>query len=273
MDSYERWKQANLLANFQHVSEQPLDLVESVTRRLAAHADELLAMGRDLAQLPLMTRDWSLGSSEGSVVQADIVAGPTAYIDTWLRYTDVLRPSPTIAMKASSAGFGTAPWEQIDLLARQAANVDIRMIIADEEHDEATTRALRHLASHGMRFRVAKEPPCTFFATADGTSSLPFEWGTEWPTRMLVLHDPVTADALHRWFESVWAHAVPYGTDPERWESVLELLDQGLDDEAIGARLGWSTRTVRRRISEAMDDLGVDNRFALGRAWALTRRA
>jgi DNA-binding NarL/FixJ family response regulator len=45
-----------------------------------------------------------------------------------------------------------------------------------------------------------------------------------------------------------------------------------MTEEAIAAQLHLSTRTVRRRIAEAMDSHGVTNRFTLGRAWSRARR-
>jgi DNA-binding NarL/FixJ family response regulator len=45
-------------------------------------------------------------------------------------------------------------------------------------------------------------------------------------------------------------------------------MEQGLSDGAIADALGLSLRTVRRRVSEASEELGADSRFALGVAWA-----
>ena len=49
-------------------------------------------------------------------------------------------------------------------------------------------------------------------------------------------------------------------------QSVLELMAQGLQDDAIARRAGISTTTVRRHISAIMHRLGVSSRFAAGAA-------
>lgn len=45
---------------------------------------------------------------------------------------------------------------------------------------------------------------------------------------------------------------------------MLSLLVSGLKDEAVARRLGWSLRTMRRRISSLYELLGADNRFQAG---------
>ena len=49
-------------------------------------------------------------------------------------------------------------------------------------------------------------------------------------------------------------------------QAVLELMAQGLQDDAIARRAGISTTTVRRHISAIMRRLGVSSRFAAGAA-------
>jgi DNA-binding NarL/FixJ family response regulator len=48
--------------------------------------------------------------------------------------------------------------------------------------------------------------------------------------------------------------------------AVLELMAQGLHDDAIAHRVGISTTTVRRHITAIIDRLGVRSRFAAGAA-------
>nr|WP_284716815.1 LuxR C-terminal-related transcriptional regulator [Streptomyces sp. G1] len=45
---------------------------------------------------------------------------------------------------------------------------------------------------------------------------------------------------------------------------LLALLVSGLKDEAIARQLGWSVRTMRRRMSRLHDQLGAANRFQAG---------
>jgi DNA-binding NarL/FixJ family response regulator len=49
-------------------------------------------------------------------------------------------------------------------------------------------------------------------------------------------------------------------------QAVLELMAEGLHDDAIAHRVGISTTTVRRHITAIIDRLGVRSRFAAGAA-------
>lgn len=46
--------------------------------------------------------------------------------------------------------------------------------------------------------------------------------------------------------------------------AVLQTLATGVTDEVAAARLGWSPRTLRRRLRSAMDKLGAESRFQAG---------
>ncbi len=59
------------------------------------------------------------------------------------------------------------------------------------------------------------------------------------------------------------AVAARVGGVPQR---VLELMAEGLHDDAIARRAGMSTTTVRRHITAIMTRLGVTSRFAAGAA-------
>lgn len=56
---------------------------------------------------------------------------------------------------------------------------------------------------------------------------------------------------------------VPASLLPDQHE-LLQLLANGLSDQAIGRRLGLSRRTVQRRVRSLMDHYAVQTRFQLG---------
>ncbi len=92
----------------------------------------------------------------------------------------------------------------------------------------------------------------------------------------LVVRAPVILAALREYFELLWEKATPLGppgrpaapgdrlTPAQR--RVLELMAEGLHDDAIARRAGLSTTTVRRHITAIMTRLGVTSRFAAGAA-------
>lgn len=87
----------------------------------------------------------------------------------------------------------------------------------------------------------------------------------------LVIRPSVLLDSLALLFEVMWQRAAPLqlGTrsvpevDPEIIE-VTHLLAAGMSDQRIARHLGVSERTVRRKISTALDTLGAGSRFQAG---------
>jgi hypothetical protein len=88
---------------------------------------------------------------------------------------------------------------------------------------------------------------------------------------MSVVQHPTLVEALQWLFEAVWDTAVPIAaaalsdSDPRR-QMLISLLMAGSTDNAIANNLGINVRSVRRWISELMDQLGVTTRLQLGAA-------
>lgn len=53
--------------------------------------------------------------------------------------------------------------------------------------------------------------------------------------------------------------------------ALLELLSEGVTDEVVMGRLGWSRRTFERRLRGAMDKVEARSRFQLGFRFAELR--
>lgn len=84
-----------------------------------------------------------------------------------------------------------------------------------------------------------------------------------------VIRPSALLDALIAYWEMCWRQATPLdapGEDPigEEDRQLLILLVSGLKDEAIARQLGWSVRTMRRRMSRLLESLGAANRFQAG---------
>ena len=87
--------------------------------------------------------------------------------------------------------------------------------------------------------------------------------------RAAVIRPSTLLDGLVDYWELCWRQAVPLhapAEDPlaEDDRALLTLLVSGLKDEAIARQLGWSVRTMRRRISRLHELLGAANRFQAG---------
>ncbi len=89
--------------------------------------------------------------------------------------------------------------------------------------------------------------------------------------RMSIVRHPLLVEALQWLFEAVWDTGVPiaastYTENDPRRQMLMSLLMTGSTDQAIATNLGINVRSVRRWISELMDELGVTTRLQLGAA-------
>lgn len=161
---------------------------------------------------------------------------------------------------------------QDDLLTR---GVRVRGIYSTEALEvRGAAQVLQHETAAGEEARTHSDVPLKL-AIADGsTAILPLtgEQG-ELVDSALVIHAPTLVDALVRLFELLWKAAVPVpgaaaGPSSGFDRQLLGLLAAGLKDEAIARQLGVSLRTVQRRISDLMAELGARTRFQAGLAAA-----
>ena len=96
-------------------------------------------------------------------------------------------------------------------------------------------------------------------------------------TRASVVRHPLIVESLQWLFDAVWDTAVPIVAgsylegDPRR-QMLVSLLMSGSTDTAIAKQLGINVRSVRRWISELMDELGVTTRLQLGAALVRARQ-
>ncbi len=122
-------------------------------------------------------------------------------------------------------------------------------------------------AAAGEQQRILAGVPSEFAIYGDSAVVAVDSWGDPEADYVVVRH-PMIVQAFVLLFDELWAGAGPMPTarssDRSDDDHLLELLGRGLKDEAIGRYLGWSLRTVRRRVARLMDDLFADTRFQLG---------
>ncbi|MBX6357438.1 MAG: transcriptional regulator TrmB [Micromonosporaceae bacterium] len=163
-------------------------------------------------------------------------------------------------------------------LDREAAGVVYRTVYGVDalEVPGAMAALAVHLAA-GEQARLAPDVPIKL-AIADRTLALlPLAWTAAAQDAAVLVHPCGLLDALVALFESAWTHAVPLavqGQDQDQTvapvdigeedRKLLALLAAGLTDEAAGARLGLSRRTVVRRVHQLMAACGARSRLQLG---------
>ncbi|MGZ0151476.1 hypothetical protein ACXJJ3_30785 [Kribbella sp. WER1] len=87
--------------------------------------------------------------------------------------------------------------------------------------------------------------------------------------RAAVVHQSTLLDALVDYWQLCWQQAIPFGAEAsgeltEDDRALPTLLVAGLKDDAIARQLGWSLRTMRRRVRRLHELTGTSNRFQAG---------
>ncbi|MER6361990.1 LuxR C-terminal-related transcriptional regulator [Kitasatospora sp. NPDC001527] len=167
-----------------------------------------------------------------------------------------------------------------DLAAARAADeeplargVVMKTLYQDSTRNDPHTTAHAHwLLSRGSEVRTAPVLPQRLVIFDRTHALVPIDPAD---TRKGALHitEAGIVNALLDLFDQAWATAVPLGavrpdapadglTGTER--QLLRLLAGGLTDEAVGQRLGTSSRTVGRHMASIMERLGASSRFEAG---------
>ncbi|MFB7362204.1 helix-turn-helix transcriptional regulator [Streptomyces hydrogenans] len=140
--------------------------------------------------------------------------------------------------------------------------------------DSDTPPLLEHWASLGEEMRVAFGLPLKL-VLVDRARALvvPLTDGADGEPRATVLRSRPLLDALGWIFDRVWDSALPVpvaiaaavdGPLTPADRRLLTLLLNGYTDQAIGAQLGVSERTVQRRVRGLLALAGVRSRLQLG---------
>ena len=139
---------------------------------------------------------------------------------------------------------------------------------------EEAPQVIFQRASAGEEVRIIAEVPSRLAIIGEAGALLTAEWGGS-DDRRLVVREPGLLSALTVLFEEFWDRAIVVpgaglAPDPVTISSdmartmLLRQLSRGAKDEQIARSLGVSLRTVRRRMSDLFEELGVESRFQAG---------
>ena len=155
--------------------------------------------------------------------------------------------------------------------------VRYRIVVPDTARAEPVDE-LEELSLAGARVRVVADVP-TDALVVDGSVVVLREGPGTAAFRL-----PSVVTTTTELFERVWSSAEPLAADDPsdtadlgaRERDLLTLLSAGSTDESAAVRLGVSVRTVRRMVSDLMQQLGARSRFqagarAAGRGWLMER--
>jgi hypothetical protein len=150
-------------------------------------------------------------------------------------------------------------------------NVSLR-VVYDPGFDPARLTELQLFAKKGEKSRTAPVPLKLILVDSQVAlipSMRSYNPGHE--LRASIVRHSLLVEALQWLFEAVWDTSVPImssfsaDTDPRR-QMLISMLMTGSTDSAIANTLNINVRSVRRWISELMDELGVTTRLQLGAA-------
>lgn len=127
-----------------------------------------------------------------------------------------------------------------------------------------TVRADLHRTGAEAR-ELDRAQPMGFMVADRRTALLPVQHDGPWVRTALVLRGDVLAGFLRHAFDQMWDLADAQVPRLDRAETgLLQLLDLGMTDAAIGRHLAVSGRTVGRRLARLQRTLGARTRFQLG---------
>ncbi|RSS44258.1 LuxR family transcriptional regulator [Streptomyces sp. WAC08241] len=137
--------------------------------------------------------------------------------------------------------------------------------------DGPTLEHARWLTDQGAEFRTVPSLPPRMILVDRAAALVPLDPADTRRGALYLTHPGVVASLLDL-FDQVWNRSTPLGadtdappgglTDTER--DLLQLIGQGLTDEAAAARLHISPRTSRRMMAALMERLGARSRFEAG---------
>ncbi|HET7356722.1 MAG TPA: helix-turn-helix domain-containing protein [Nocardioidaceae bacterium] len=242
-------------------------LIATEARRLASVSAQLESVRATLPSL--MAEHWAAQAPQGRPVTVEAVEGG-----------DVLG----LIRALSATSEGDLMWirpDQWRFSAGQETDTWVKHLVASGRKSRAIYPArvfeeapdvVRSRAEVGEHVRVLAEVPSRVAIMGTSAVLVPEMWGKN-TGRRLVVRQPAIIAAFTMLFEALWERAMaipglggPMHTDDRSNDRRL-LLDQlanGAKDEQIARTLGISLRTVRRRVADILDELGVNSRFQAG---------
>jgi predicted transcriptional regulator/DNA-binding CsgD family transcriptional regulator len=205
------------------------------------------------------------GGGRGDVVE--LVHGAEELGRWFVRLQQQVREEMLVLDRPPYALAASNPVEPVSL----AQGVRWRAVYAPEALEiPGALDEITELAQRGERGRVLPGLPLKLAIADAKVALLPLGLDLE-TAQVALVHESTLLDGLVDLFQTYWELAVPIGADTteegsldEDTRQLLALLASGLKDDAIARQLGLSTRTMRRRIRNLLDDLSAANRFQAG---------
>jgi DNA-binding CsgD family transcriptional regulator len=240
---------------------------ETISRLIANEEERLRSRQSDLAT----ARNALVRLHDLGVVQAVPAIAPITVevAPTLLRslLDDTSGPVRNAVMRMDVGSGTDVDWMSYNLEVVRAGKEQRTLYDDSLLNSPVMSAQLAEWAAAGEHQRILAGMPSEFMVYGDVAAVAPQVWGDP-ESQYVVVRDRMLVHAFIEVFDRMWAMASPLPsrrvTDMAEDDHLLDLLSRGLKDEAIARYLGWSLRTVRRRVARLMDELGAKTRFQLG---------
>ncbi|WP_419996589.1 helix-turn-helix domain-containing protein [Streptomyces boninensis] len=238
---------------------EPQAAVEALVRARAGELDRVRQAAADLSRV------FDAAHSEGTE-EVEFATGREALGRWFVRLQQEAR-SEVRTLDRPPYALTTANPVEVHALGR---GLRYRAVYAPEALEwPGVLEDIRSLVARGEEARVLPGLAVKLAIADDHLALMPLSLDLT-DVRAAVIRPSALLDALIGYWELAWRQGTPLGGGPaeeplsEEDRMLLTLLVGGLKDEAIARQLGWSVRTMRRRISSLHERLGAANRFQAG---------
>ncbi|MEU4352315.1 helix-turn-helix domain-containing protein [Streptomyces sp. NPDC023838] len=238
---------------------EPGAALESLVRSRTADLDGVRAAAGELSRL-------FTTAQQGSYEQVEVITGGEA-LGRWFVQLQQEAREEVITLDRPPYALTTSNPIEATALTR---GVRYRAVYAPEALEwPGVLGDIRELVNHGEQARVLPGLRIKLAIADRRLALMPLSLDFTTEVRAAVIRPSALLDGLIDYWELCWRTATPLDApadDPlnEEDRQMLTLLVGGLKDEAIARQLGWSVRTMRRRISRLHEELGAANRFQAG---------
>ncbi len=239
---------------------------ETISRLIAVEEERLRTRQGELATARnALVRLHGLGSQAAPVIAPITVEVAPTLLRGLL--DDTSGPVRNLVMRMDVGSGTVEDWMSYNLEVVRDGK-EQRTLYDDSVLDSPVLAAsVAEWAAAGERQRILAGVPSEFVIYGDAAVVGPEVWGDP-ASQYVVVRDRMLVHAFIEVFDRMWAAASPVPSrrtsDEGEDDHLLDLLSRGFKDEAIARYLGWSLRTVRRRVARLMDELGTKTRFQLG---------
>ncbi|HEY6742963.1 MAG TPA: helix-turn-helix transcriptional regulator [Lapillicoccus sp.] len=240
---------------------------ETISRLIANEEERLRSRQSDLATARnALVRLHDLGAAQAvpAIAPITVEVAPTLLRSL---LDDTSGPVRNAVMRMDVGSGTDVDWMSYNLEVVRAGKEQRTLYDDSVLNSPVMSAELAEWAAAGEHQRILAGMPSEFMVYGDVAAVAPEVWGDP-ESQYVVVRDRMLVHAFIEVFDRMWAMASPLpsrrATDMAEDDHLLDLLSRGLKDEAIARYLGWSLRTVRRRVARLMDELGAKTRFQLG---------